>query len=327
LSRSAIYALFSHPFYYGRIETRAGVFQGKHQPMITEDEFWRAQELLGRKGRPRPKRNHFAFTGLIRCGSCGGMITAEEKVNRYGNHYVYYHCTKKDRQHPCREKYVPVAELEAQIADFLARIHVSDPMLRIGLDYLESEKDGEADSRKNVEFLLQGSLAAAQTKLANLNHMRLKDLLDDDEYLAEKKVLVKEKLRLEKNLRDISEGRQPAIDRAIEVLRFAHVAANSFREGDLEKKRSVFADIGSNFSLASKILSIQAENPFVIIEDGLREIRGLSGPFEPSDLGSTTGENEPSQAQITRWWACVDDVRTFFLKQLRSETSNSPSDD
>ena len=66
--------------------------------MVTEEEFWRAQSFLGKKGRPRPKTRRFAFTGMIRCGSCGGMITAEEKVNRYGYHYIYYHCTKKDQE-------------------------------------------------------------------------------------------------------------------------------------------------------------------------------------------------------------------------------------
>ena len=63
---------------------------------------------------------------MIRCGSCGGMVTAEKKVNRYGYHYVYYHCTKKDRKNPCREPYVEAEELERQIAEFLSRIHVSE---------------------------------------------------------------------------------------------------------------------------------------------------------------------------------------------------------
>lgn len=48
--------------------------------MITEEEFDRVQKLLGRKGRPRPKRHRFAFTGLMNCGTCGAMITAEEKI-------------------------------------------------------------------------------------------------------------------------------------------------------------------------------------------------------------------------------------------------------
>lgn len=47
--------------------------------MITQEEYERVQILLGRKGKPRIKRHNFAFTGLIRCGECGAMVTADEK--------------------------------------------------------------------------------------------------------------------------------------------------------------------------------------------------------------------------------------------------------
>ena len=39
------------------------------------------------------------FCGLLRCGSCGMMITGEYRVKKQKNgnehYYTYYHCTKK----------------------------------------------------------------------------------------------------------------------------------------------------------------------------------------------------------------------------------------
>jgi hypothetical protein len=78
ISRSQFYALFTNPFYYGSFEYPRGSgnwYQGKHEPMITPDEYDKVQILLGRKGRPRPKTHEFAFTGSIRCGECGYAIT------------------------------------------------------------------------------------------------------------------------------------------------------------------------------------------------------------------------------------------------------------
>src|ERR1039458_6131105 len=46
LARSAIYQIFTKPFYYGRFEYPAGSsqwYQGKHEPMITEAEYDRVQ--------------------------------------------------------------------------------------------------------------------------------------------------------------------------------------------------------------------------------------------------------------------------------------------
>jgi hypothetical protein len=47
--------------------------------MITLEEFDRVQFLMGKKGKPRPKKHTFAFTGFIRCGECGCLYTAETK--------------------------------------------------------------------------------------------------------------------------------------------------------------------------------------------------------------------------------------------------------
>jgi len=101
LCRSAIYRIFTNPFYYGYFEygRPKQLYKGNHEPMITEEDFDIVQKLLGRKGRPRPQKHRFAFTGLMRCGNCGAMITAEEKIKHQKNgnthHYVYYRCTKR----------------------------------------------------------------------------------------------------------------------------------------------------------------------------------------------------------------------------------------
>ena len=69
LSRSALYQIFTKPFYYGVFEYPVGsgkLYQGRHEPMVTEAEYERVQKLLGRTGNPRPKTHQeFAFTGLI----------------------------------------------------------------------------------------------------------------------------------------------------------------------------------------------------------------------------------------------------------------------
>ena len=83
LAKSGIYQIFSKPFYYGRFEYPSGSgqwYKGKHEPMITEAQFQQVQTLLGRDGNPRAQSHYeFAFTGLIHCGDCGRMVTAEEK--------------------------------------------------------------------------------------------------------------------------------------------------------------------------------------------------------------------------------------------------------
>lgn len=317
MSRSGLYALLSNPFYYGLIETKAGVFQGKHQPMITEEQFWSAQSILGNQGRPRPKTRKFAYTGMIRCGSCGGMITAEEKVNRHGSHYVYYHCTKKDRKNPCREPYLNARDIEQQISEFLARIHVPERLLQFGLEFLAKEAEEAKDVEKVTRSSLEKALGGTRSKLANLNQMRLRDLLSDEEYLTEKQQMLVEKIRLERALHESSDRHEHATRSAADLLTFANRAVSAFQMGTLEEKRALLANIGSNLTLSGKKLLIEAAKPFVILEDGLRSLDGAGGPFEPPKSGFNEGQNKALTSLTSQWWAQVDDVRTFFLNDFR----------
>ena len=85
LSLGTIYRTLANPFYAGIIVWKGQTYPGKHEAVVTLDEFKRVQELLGRPGRPRPRAHRFAFTGMMHCGTCGLMITAENKVTRSRN--------------------------------------------------------------------------------------------------------------------------------------------------------------------------------------------------------------------------------------------------
>lgn len=92
LQLSTIYSIFTKTFYYGYYEYPVGSgnwVKGNQEPMITAEEYDRAQLILGRRGKPRPHTHKFAFTGLMKCGVCGGMITAEEKVKRQLNGNIH----------------------------------------------------------------------------------------------------------------------------------------------------------------------------------------------------------------------------------------------
>ena len=53
---------------------RGGVFKDNFQ-----DEFEKLQIILGRKGKPRIAKHDFAYKEVLKCGECGGSVTAEEK--------------------------------------------------------------------------------------------------------------------------------------------------------------------------------------------------------------------------------------------------------
>jgi len=76
--------LLSNPFYYGHFRYAKEVYEGKHEPIITKKLFDKVQEILKQRGRPRHKSviEPQVFCGLLKCGTCGMMITGEYRVKK-----------------------------------------------------------------------------------------------------------------------------------------------------------------------------------------------------------------------------------------------------
>jgi hypothetical protein len=167
--------------------------------MITEAEDDRVQGLRGRKGNPRPKtRFDFAFTGLIQCGDCGSMVTAEDKHQVIcGNcrfkfahrnreacprckipidqmtqpnflQYTYYHCTRSQNRR-CAQKSVTANELEKQIADYLGRIQISERFKTWDIKYLHEHHEKEEKCRNDAILAQQKSMGANASKRSRRN--------------------------------------------------------------------------------------------------------------------------------------------------------------
>ena len=119
LSIGNVHHMLRNKFYAGILEWGGLTYPGAHEPMVSLEEFAQVQRHLGRFGKLPPKRRIFTFRGLIRCGECGLSITAEEKVNRYGTHYTYYHCTKRRMDYRCSQRCTTAKSIDRTCALFI----------------------------------------------------------------------------------------------------------------------------------------------------------------------------------------------------------------
>jgi len=261
LSLSGVYRVLSNPFYAGIIEWTGKTYPGKHEPLISIDEFEKGQEILGRLRKPRPKRHAFPLTGWIRCGECGCAITAEHKTNRHGTHYVYYHCTRRRTNYRCRQPSVQAANLEAQVCTFLAEIAVSVPIHRWALCQLEQGFKSKQSNEQAQLRSIERALAEAERRQSTLTKMRLRGLISDTEFLEERKELDKETQRLRQNKERIKQTGF-WFEPARLVFLISARAVYWFKKGDIETKRLVMRITGSNPVLRNKKLFIEAKRPF-----------------------------------------------------------------
>ncbi len=106
LAKVSIKRLLTHRVYIGFVKHGAEWFDGNFEPILTPALFEAVQRVVAGKERPRTRKvkHDFPLVGLFRCGECGGMISAQWAVNRWGTKYRYYRCSKKHGR--CSQPYV-----------------------------------------------------------------------------------------------------------------------------------------------------------------------------------------------------------------------------
>jgi site-specific DNA recombinase len=355
LARSAIYQFFTKPFYHGRFEYPAGSgqwYQGKHEPMITEAEYDRVQTLLGRKGRPRPQKRHeFSFTGLIRCGECARMVTADERhqvmcghckfkfayrnrdgcprcktviekmVNPLFLHYTYYHCSKSLRP-MCQQKCVSGREMEKQIKEHLARISISKRFKDWAIKHLhelhEKEKSLQDDIIKSQRKAHQECLDAIdgllnlKTSPGNKNGT----LLSDDEYAQRRGKLINEKAALERLIDNANHRTEQQLKLSEQTFEVACTAQKRFVEGDPNTKKAILAAVQSNLILKDKRLLFEVTKPFLLLENTIYPEKPIIPPIEPEKTVVTQRRNAPSIFMRPCLLGGLDDVHNLQKAQI-----------
>lgn len=299
MARSMLYRVFTDPFYYGEYTYQGVVYKGRHEPMITTEEFDRVQLLLGRKGKPRPKTHKFNYVGLMSCGECGASITCEEKIKRQKNGnvhiYIYYHCTKRKNPN-CSQGSIEEKELNKQINNKLSKIQISEDFKNWAIKYLNVLNEEEVKDRNSTLGSVQEAYNGCLKRIDNLLALKISpqnsdgDLLSDDEYKNQKQTLIEEKERLKEKLGDTDLRVDKWLELSEKTFEFATYAKHWFEKGGQEEKRQIFASLGSNLILKDKIISINLEKPLESLEKMKTEVAEISPMFEPAKKGFTEAQ-------------------------------------
>jgi site-specific DNA recombinase len=317
MSRSTIYRVFTNQFYAGIIPYKGQLAPGKHEPMVTLDEFDTVQFILGREGKPRPNRHRYAYNGLIRCGECGGFISAtfkEKLIKTTGKlqRYYLYYCTRARREGgKCSQRYYTnVDQIEEQVERELMALTILPEFKKWALDVIADMHDEEATDRTAIYASQQKALHDAQKQLDTLTQMRLKDLIDDEEYLREKARLRDYVTVISTKMKEREQRADNWLTLTEQTFEFAGYAHKAFLFGDAHTKREILSSIGDlNCTLKDHLLNIQAVEWLVPIKEKYPAEAKMRA-FEPEKYGLPEWEKAAFAALNPEVRALVDAVGT-----------------
>ncbi len=256
---SLIQHTLNNTFYYGLMRFKGEYYEGSHEPLISKSLFDRVQEMFVRKGRPHKyKRHNFPLLGLASCSSCGCSITAERQK---GHHY--YRCTKK--RGACAEPFIREEKLAEKLRVGIAKVALPEEGFQKMLAEWAKDRAQVSQPIASGKATLAEKLPEIQAKLDRLLDAHLEGLIEVSEYQAKKGTLLKSKVELEENLKQLEQGAIGWLEPCREFLEAAHSLSQVVASGNLESLRETGKKIGSNFRLAARSLHFDYGLPWRLL--------------------------------------------------------------
>jgi len=123
-SKAHLQSILRNPIYLGKMRFSGKIYQGTHQPLISEDLFNYVQQFHKEKFRRLRLYKDYLLAGLVHCAECNSFMTPAHSTKKSLKRYYYYRCTKtfKYDWNACSIRHVNADRLEKFVIDNLKRI-------------------------------------------------------------------------------------------------------------------------------------------------------------------------------------------------------------
>ena len=331
LSRSRVYDLFRSIFYTGKYSYVGEIHQGKHTPMITLDEYNKAQGILGVRGFQGVYKRIFAFKGFLQC-DCGGSVTAYERFRKIctkchhkynamtntrcpkcstiapekSTYFCYYPCINSTK-HKCKQPAIRSDELEKQLDEIVSHATIPQEFIDWGMEKLRADTKSEQDDRQGISKDIQSNINNVTKRLDALANKYISsenikgELFSDEEYKNKKTELQAEKLKLEDALVTLSNRQLSWLDTAEKSLNVARDCQDILQSGTNDEKIEMMYSLGLHLTINNKIVRYDWPEPYKTIVEASEMLKQTITKFEPEEGIVTKGQMYNFDSQNPLW--------------------------
>jgi site-specific DNA recombinase len=275
---------------------------------VSYDLWEKVQLVLGNKSFQKPGKTkyEYAFSRLITCGHCGGLLVAEKKKRKY----VYYHCTRYKGK--CPEPYVREEILTKKFDEVVKRINLDKTTKKIMVDALrQSHEDTKAYHEANLDRL-QKDYDRLQNRIDRAYEDKLDGKITSDFFERKSAEWNSEQTRLLRRIEEHQQAKKNYLEEGIILLELASEAYQLYMKRTPAKKRQFLDFLLSNSIWKDGELKVTYRKPFDILEEMTTEQKkkkaagSVSSGLSPVQRGGRDSKVKERETKMTNEIAALD---------------------
>jgi site-specific DNA recombinase len=254
--------ILRNPAYTGSFRWGGKVYEGKYEPLISKTTFDRVQRALDGRSRAKGHVHQFTYACLVKCGTCGGLMSGDLKKGRY----VYYRCAGRKG---CKRFY-PEKLLEAETLRLLSSLQIDEAVSEWLLAELEKLHD------QGVDDATVKRLVSRRKALQRLQAQAYEDKLlgkIDEAFWGERNAAWQEELAdIDGALLAIESAPSKAdlLAAARKPVELLQAAPTLYVTQDSTEKAKLLRTMVSNYTITAGSVSVVLRSPFDVLARGAR---------------------------------------------------------
>jgi site-specific DNA recombinase len=315
IAYSYIYILLRDPIFAGFFFHNEKRYElDKRLPrIITEEEYWKIQAMLGAKGRPQPKKHEGLYNHFLTCGQCNGHMSPdfkfqlictncrykfscankmdcpkcktkiEDMVDPTYCSYIYYCClnNKKGRTN-CGKSFIESKIIDKSIYNkFINEICIDKAFSDWCLKHLSIIKDKEIQDEKDVHALLDEQEGQIKKKLNNLLSYRITMLGPTTEQIE---IFNAQEKGLQQEWSDIKLRKNQKVDwysEAIKEFNLMSELEDTLQNGTPSEKKDALYELRANLTILDKNVIVTNRKSIDVFSKFILRAKSKNKSFEP----------------------------------------------
>ena len=260
LHKSSIERILKNPEYYGVIQRKGLLYEGKHEPLITKALFDTVQEQLAVKTHVKDQTLSFLYRGYLTCQNCGCKLTASLKKGKYS----YYYCTNGKGQCNQHKHYLNDSQINSLVLNLLQQFIPDRTLLDLSFNRYVFEMRKTSTKQEKIQTSLASQVALLEKKLEKLEDMYLEDRITAQRYDEKKREIQNELTELKLSFKTHKAGNT---EPTLELLKRFKDRVKSlwqlYEEGNNEVRKDILQSLLWNCEIKDKeIVSSRYKKPY-----------------------------------------------------------------
>ncbi len=243
--------ILKNPVYMGKIQYEGELYDGKHEPIVSQELFYRVQLRFKDTGNKKPKGEVRTYTGFINCAKCGCSYIAQVKHGAHNSGtYVYYCCTNYKKVH-AKQHNISEHIIDEAMQEVLESFNISNEQLnRIKKSVFGAVTELQAFEHKSIKELQQQYDKLTDTIASAVKQKLTGELnIDNNTYNELINKWQEEKREIGNRITNLSESAKDTMTRMNILADFANRVPELYLKATLEEKRMILTTIAESITI------------------------------------------------------------------------------